>query len=90
MSFPRADEDDTFPKDAVDIQVEFVVATDRREGTFATDSAILKALKTRMHRWVMTLSGYSATAMGRVSGTTIHDEDRRHYVETYQVRVEEA
>ena len=90
VSFPSSDQDDTFAGDAVDITVEFVVAIERRSGTFATDSDILKRLEARFHRWVMTLTGYNATAMGRVTGTTLHDEQRRHYVEQYTVRVEEA
>ena len=90
VSFPSSEQDDTFAKDAVDISVEFVVAIDRRSGTFATDSAILKRLEARFHRWAMTLTGYNATAMGRISGTTLHDEQTRHYVEQYAVRIEEA
>ena len=90
VTFPGADEDDTFPTDAVDIDVEFELVIDRRYGTFATDAEILGRLKARFHRWVMTLSGYSAWAMRRVTGTTQHDDTNRRYIERYTVRVEEA
>lgn len=90
VSFPDAAEDDTFPTDAVSISVLFDVVTLNRAGRWSEDSAILGRLKARFHRWGMTLSGASATLMGRVTGTTQHEPDYRHYLETYEVRVEEA
>lgn len=90
VSFPDAAEDDTFPTDAVDITVQFEVVTLNRAGRWSNDSAILGRLKSRFHRWQMTLTGYNATRMGRVTGTTQHDTENRRYLETYEVRVEEA
>ncbi len=90
VTFPEVAEDDTFPTDAVDMVVQFEVVTDRRSGTFANDAEVLGRLKTRFHRWAMTLTGYSATAMRRVTGSTAHDNEFRRYIETYAVRVEEA
>lgn len=90
VTFPAIAEDDTFPKDAVDMDVQFEVVTDQRVGTFSQDAEILGRLKTRFHRWAMTLTGYNATAMRRVTGSTAHDNEFRRYIETYAVRVEEA
>jgi hypothetical protein len=90
VEFPGSDEDDTFPDNAVDITVDFRVVTLNRHGSWSDDSAILKRLKERMHRWQMTLAGYNATLMGRVTGSTQHGTDNRQYIERYEVRVEEA
>lgn len=90
VSFPTIDEDDTFPTDAVDMDVTIELVSDRRTSTFSADAEVLGRIKTRFHRWGMTLSGYAATTMQRVTGSTAHDEVFRHYIESYSVRVEEA
>ena len=90
VSFPSSTQDDTFPTDAIDVTIDFEIIVPRKFGTFADDSAILGRIKTLYHRWQMTLSGASATLMGRVDGQTNHDEINRRYIELYSVRVEEA
>jgi hypothetical protein len=89
LSFIAADEAGTFPKDAVNVTVDFEMVFDRRAGTFSEESTVLDRHRYLFHRWKPTLGGtYTATEMRRVTGQTQHDEQYRRYVERYEVRVE--
>lgn len=88
VTFPECMEHDAFTPDGVIITVEFELVTDRRQSNFSVDSVRLDRLRSLFHRWKPTLAtGYSAEEMGRITGTTQHDAEQRHYIEQYRIGV---
>lgn len=84
------DEDDTFPTDAVDYDIEFEVVANKTTNTQSVASGILNRLRALFHRYQPTVTSSNNTEMFRVTGTTAHTEDERHYIERYRLRLEDA
>lgn len=87
-SIVAGDEDDTFPDDAVLVDFEFEVTTNKTSETQARESAILNRLRVLFHRATPVVTGCSNTEMFRVTGTTAHTAEQRVYIERYRLRLE--